>query len=279
MKKIKFISLFAGIGGLDLGLERAEMECVAQVEIDDFCQKVLTKHWPNVPKFKDVRDVGKHNLPSADLICGGFPCQPHSYAGKRKGKKDDRNLWPEYFRIVREVKPRYVIGENVPGLITTMLDEILSDLESIGYTCQTFVIPALAFDANHRRNRVFVIANSESSTRDVSISTRIKEKELHIGRNGTAQSMADTERIRREGERESRNVARSLGLRSREGGNEKQSISERLGEIWAVEPAICRVAHGIPARVDRLRSLGNAVVPQVAEFVGRCIVEMSNTNP
>lgn len=83
---MKFISLFAGIGGLDLGLERAGMECVAQVEIDDFCQKVLTKHWPNVPKFKDVKDVGKHNLPTADLICGGFPCQPHSYAGKRKGK-------------------------------------------------------------------------------------------------------------------------------------------------------------------------------------------------
>jgi len=157
---MKFISLFAGIGGLDLGLERAGMECVAQVEIDDFCQKVLTKHWANVPKFKDVRDVGKHNLPTADLICGGFPCQPHSYAGKRRGKADDRNLWGEYLRIIDELEPQYIVGENVPGLITTILDEILSDLETRDYTCQTFVIPAGAFNAPHWRDRVWIIAHS-----------------------------------------------------------------------------------------------------------------------
>ena len=107
---MKFISLFAGIDGLDLGLERAGMECVAQVEIDDFCQKVLTKHWANVPKYKDVRDVGKHNLPTAELICGGFPCQDVSLAGKRKGLEGKRStLWSEFFRIACEVQPRWVI--------------------------------------------------------------------------------------------------------------------------------------------------------------------------
>ena len=116
---MKFISLFAGIGGLDLGLERAGMECVAQVEIDDFCQKVLTKHWANVPKFKDVRDVGKNNLPTADLICGGFPCQDVSLVGARKGLEGKRStLWSEFHRIICEVQPRWVVIENVLRLLS-----------------------------------------------------------------------------------------------------------------------------------------------------------------
>ena len=127
---MRFGSLFAGIGGLDLGLERAGMECAWQVEIDDYCTRVLAKHWPDVPKYKDVCDVGKQNLEPVDLIAGGFPCQPHSVAGKRKGAEDDRNLWPEYLRIVREVKPRYVLGENVLGIVSTYIDTVLSDLES-----------------------------------------------------------------------------------------------------------------------------------------------------
>ena len=265
MKKIKFISLFAGIGGLDLGLERAGMKCVAQVEIDDFCQKVLTKHWPDVPKYKDVRNVGKHNLPAADLICGGFPCQPHSYAGKRKGKEDDRNLWPEYLRIVKELRPRFVVGENVPGLITSMLDEILFDLESIGYTCQTFVIPALAFDAPHRRNRVFVIANSEGDKRNISAIAR-RSKKVHVDGNGFTQSLAYSNGKRLE-------QFKPATIANNERQPTRGFASERSGDWWSVEPSVGRVAHGISRRVDRLKSLGNAVVPQVAEFVGRCIVE------
>lgn len=155
-----FISLFTGIGGLDLGFERAGMRCVAQVEKDPFCQKVLQKHWAHVQKFGDIRDVGKHNLPSAEVIVGGFPCQPHSKAGKRRGKADDRNLWGEYLRVIDEIKPRIVVGENVPGIITTMLDEILSDLENRHYTVQAFIIPTCAFDAPHRRDRVFIIAKN-----------------------------------------------------------------------------------------------------------------------
>src|SRR4030042_1871441 len=137
-----FGSLFAGIGGIDLGFERVGMICKWQVEIDDFCNKVLEKHWPDVRRYRDVRDVGKQNLEPVDLICGGFPCQPHSLAGKRKGKDDERNLWPEYLRIVRELRPAWVLGENVPGIRTTILDDILDDLEGLGYATRTFDIPA-----------------------------------------------------------------------------------------------------------------------------------------
>ena len=261
---MRFGSLFAGIGGLDLGLERAGMECAWQVEIDDYCTRVLAKHWPDVPKYKDVCDVGKQNLEPVDLIAGGFPCQPHSVAGKRKGAEDDRNLWPEYLRIVREVKPRYVLGENVLGIVSTYIDTVLSDLESEGYTCTTFNIPAVAFDAPHRRERIFVVAYTISH--------------------------------RSQGSRENRKTTGQVGLCSRERSNKEQGVfpnpkgihgirSQKdkpiniqesgglRGGPWTVEPDVGRVAHGIPSRVDRLRGLGNAVVPQVAEWIGRRIME------
>ncbi|MCK9568534.1 DNA cytosine methyltransferase [Candidatus Pacearchaeota archaeon] len=155
-------SLFSGIGGFDLGLERAGMTVKWQVEIDDFCNKVLAKHWPNVKRYRDVKEVGKHNLEPVDLICGGFPCQPFSVAGKRRGTEDDRHLWPEMFRVIDELRPRWVIGENVAGFINMGLDQSISDLEGIGYEVGTFVIPACAVNAPHRRDRVWIIAqNSE----------------------------------------------------------------------------------------------------------------------
>src|ERR1044071_2209829 len=113
---MKFGELFAGFGGIGLGLEQAGMVCRWQVESDPFCQKVLTKHWPNVPKFNDVREVGKHNLESVDLICGGFPCQPYSVCGKGLGASDDRFLWPEMLRVVSELNPEWVVGDNVSGI-------------------------------------------------------------------------------------------------------------------------------------------------------------------
>lgn len=158
MAPMTFGSLFAGIGGFDLGLERAGMECKWQVEIDDFCNRVLEKHWPRVKRYRDVREVGAHNLEPVDLICGGFPCQPFSVAGKQRGKEDDRHLWPEMFRIVSELRPTWVVGENVPGLVRLGLDEVLSDLEGIGYSTQTFDIPACAVDAPHVRHRIWIVA-------------------------------------------------------------------------------------------------------------------------
>ena len=139
------------------------MEVAWQVEIDEWCRKVLTKHWPNVPKHGDIHEVGKHNLESVDLICGGFPCQPYSQAGKQRGKDDDRHLWPEMFRVIKGLKPGWVIGENVAGIISMELDNCISDLESEGYSCQSFIIPACGIEAPHRRNRVWIVAHTNNS--------------------------------------------------------------------------------------------------------------------
>ena len=266
---MRFGSLFAGIGGFDLGLERAGMECAWQVEIDDFCQKVLTKHWPDVPKYKDVRDVGSRNLESVDLVCGGFPCQPFSTAGKQRGTKDDRHLWPEMLRIISELKPTWVIGENVPGIISIFLDQAIIDLEAEGYTCETFVLPAIAFDAPHRRDRLFIVAHSD------------KIRCLQC----------DESEKSSQGETCGKSNTRSLGnseSQSSDVGNNQSSKGEsqisKPGDSgckrnaaglprWVPEPEMDRVAYGIPDRVDRLRGLGNAVVPQVAEWIGHRIME------
>lgn len=264
-----FISLFAGIGGLDLGFERAGMTCVAQVEKDPFCQKILQKHWAHVPKFGDIRDVGKHNLPSADLICGGFPCQPHSYVGKRRGKADDRNLWTEYLRIVDEIKPRFVVGENVLGLITTMLDEILSDLESHHYTATPFVIPACAFDAPHRRDRVFIIAKHSNANSQRSLQGK-SEKFTNEGRQYAQRNPSSTNLY--VANTESGEPWKSPEQKGRENTQRRNWESHWL----EVATRLCGVDDGFSNRVDRLRSLGNAVVPQVAEYVGRSILQAEN---
>ena len=129
-------SLFSGIGGFDLGLERAGHEIVWQVENDAYCLKVLAKHWPDVPCYEDVHDVGAHNLEEVDVICGGFPCQPVSVAGKQRGQDDERWLWPEFARILRELRPRYALVENVPGLLVRGLGDVLGDLAELGYSAE-----------------------------------------------------------------------------------------------------------------------------------------------
>jgi len=239
---MKFISLFAGIGGLDLGLERAGMECVAQVEIDDFCQKVLTKHWANVPKYKDVRDVGKHNLPTADLICGGFPCQDVSLAGRRAGLEGKRStLWSEFYRIVCEVQPRWVIIENVVGLLSSdngkFFEKIMCEISKSGFNAEWFTLFASDFSAPHPRERLFIVANSASERLE-----RIHWKESW--------------------EKSKRFTEGCVGVGF-----------SRDRERWGAEPTVGRMGYGIPARMDRLKSLGNAVVPQVAEFIGHCVMK------
>ena len=156
-------SLFSGIGGFDLGLERAGMTIKWQVEIDDFCNKVLEKHWPDVKRYRDIKELRGDELEPVDLICGGFPCQPFSAAGKRRSKEDDRYLWPEMLRVIRAVRPNWIIGENVAGIVSLALDDVLSDLENEGYTCQSFIIPACAVNAPHRRDRVWIIANCDNT--------------------------------------------------------------------------------------------------------------------
>lgn len=327
---LTFGSLFAGIGGFDLGFERAGMECKWQVEIDDYCNKVLAKHWPDVRRYKDVKECGKHNLEPVDVICGGFPCQPHSVAGKRRGADDDRNLWPEFLRIVREVRPTWVVAENVPGIVSLYLDTVLSDLEGEAYSCWTFNIPACAFDAPHRRERIFVVANAplrQDNQRELGHLAQAPASRQ--GGNTAAgyggADVSDTFSNRLQGSRADGQVEGQIGLRSRERGDQEQRFlanpnQERQSRLpkrekaqdastsiggqdvphpqfnglekqgngriqgrqtdtasdagwWTVEPNVGRVAHGVPARVDRLRALGNAVVQQVAEWIGRRIVE------
>jgi len=291
---LTFGSLFAGIGGFDLGLERAGMACKWQVEINPFCQKVLAKHWPDVERYADVKECGKHNLETVDLIAGGFPCQPHSVAGKQRGAEDDRNLWPEYRRIVAELRPAWVLAENVPGIRRTMLDEVLSDLEGLAYSTRTLIVPACALDAPHRRERVFIIAHTASNLRR----TSGNEGQISLDRGGqivahaesTGETATQQQRQLRQPKQGGENVADAAQLYCNGcNDNEKQSKSrtvsksgdrsctpQSISDWWTVEPNVGRVANGIPHRVDRLRALGNAVVPQVVEWIGRRIVEVDS---
>ncbi|MBT7941731.1 MAG: DNA (cytosine-5-)-methyltransferase [Alphaproteobacteria bacterium] len=230
------LDLFSGIGGFSLGLERAGMTTVAFCEVDPWCRKILAKHWPDVPCFDDVRTLKGDDVGSVQLICGGFPCQPFSQAGLRRGAEDDRHLWPEMFRIIKDIRPRWVIGENVAGHISMGLDDVLSDLEGEGYTCWPIVIPACAVDAPHRRDRVWIVADASQQFSD--------------GRNNNGRGRPGQTSEFRNGVEESGPVCCR----------------------WLSESGVGRVAHGIPRRVDRLKGLGNAVVPQIPEMIGRAIM-------
>jgi DNA (cytosine-5)-methyltransferase 1 len=367
---MKFLSLFSGIGGFDLGLERAGMECVGQVEIDPYCQAVLKKHWLAVKRMGDIKNVTGTEFGAVDLVCGGVPCQPASSAGKRGGTTDDRWLWPDAFRIVRAVKPAWCLFENVRGLTSleqgVVFDNLLSELEGLGYEVQALIIPACAIGAPHRRDRVWIIANSHisrisqsgiqqtnlltESNSDVTHTiesgtgcecgevanerrgtsqdrgTRIRSENREIGTSRTASTdtnacnaKSDPNRIDpSEHERRKNNTGRfkqnaanpqhgrceqrDQGIRAipeLDGGNSEDvadpaversgtfqtgreiahgTTTERRGnpawgEEWpSVAARLCRVDDGVSNRVHRLKALGNAVVPQIVEEIGRAII-------
>ena len=165
-KRLTHLSLFSGIGGLDLAAEWAGFTTVGQCEWADYPTKVLEKHWPDVPRWRDIRTLTgesfyeKTGMRTVDVVSGGFPCQPFSVAGKRRGKEDDRYLWPEMLRVISELRPAWVVGENVAGIVNMALDQVCDDLENEGYTVQAFIIPTCAVDVPHRRDRCAIVAHS-----------------------------------------------------------------------------------------------------------------------
>ncbi len=285
---LKILDLFSGIGGFSYAAERlvGGFETVAFCEIDPYCQKVLKRHWPDVPVHNDVRRLadeadGYRGL--VDVVCGGYPCQGFSLAGSRKGQEDDRHLWPEMLRIIQAARPRFVIGENVAGHITLGLDTVLSDLAAEDYTARAFVIPACAKDAKHRRDRVWIVAHTSSgewesrAKKQGSLREVPKNRREHdyFGRSSKAHAEVFSNTTGQRQQRQ-RKFERSS---SQEKETERQADNAfTIGEphIWATESNICRTLDGVSNRMDRIKSLGNSVLPQVVAEIFIAIKAMAN---
>jgi DNA (cytosine-5)-methyltransferase 1 len=266
-------SLFSGIGGIDLGLERAGMEIAWQCESDPYARKVLAKHWPDIPCYPDVRTL-PDDIERVDLVCGGFPCQPVSHAGARRGTDDERWLWPAFARCVRLVRPRLVLLENVPGLFTLGFGEVAADLAALGYDTEWTCIPAAAVGAPHLRWRIFVVAHAHGEGESEQSVDALEGQGIMVQGPVAHTQRGSTQLRRGPGELASTpGDAQGKGHQWQRGWDAVRDCGqvENAGH-WLTEPDVGRVAHGIPARMDRLRCLGNAVVPQVAELVGRMIL-------
>jgi DNA (cytosine-5)-methyltransferase 1 len=311
-------SLFSGIGGMDLGFDRAGLQCVWQCEIAPYCRKVLAKHWPDVPKHDDVTTFNPEQYGTPDIIAGGFPCQDISVAGKRAGiERGERSgLWREFARIIRVARPRYVVVENVPGLLVSRdgepaaIGRVLGDLAACGFDAEWTSIPAWAFGSTQTRWRVFIVAYPVSlrpspirvfgrlskeitadfggdcdartnahfaSHRDGSgrlpVFTResLQEDTYAQGCLESDDSHADGITIRKGAKKES-----NQGRERRSSGESHRCDSPFVGRgWWGVEPNVVRMVYGVPRRLvrDRIRALGNCVIPQVAEWIARQVIK------
>ena len=254
---LKVLDLFSGIGGFSLGLESTgHFETVAFCEKDQFCQKVLKKHWSNIPIIDDVRRINGKEI-KADVVTGGFPCQPFSVAGKRKGTDDDRYLWDETIRVVRECKPKYFIGENVEGLINIqqgmVLRQVQTDLEKEGFEVQCLIIPASGIGAWHQRKRIWIIGCDVSNSRSRNAQSRCVGQKL------------SSEEI------EKGKTTRSTWSNS----------SSKNRTWWQTQSELCGVPNGVSYELDkdranRVKALGNSIVPQIARELGKAIIEAEN---
>ena len=236
---MRHASLFTGIGGFDLAAQWMGWENVFQVEKDEFCTAVLTKNFPNVPKYGDIKQFKGHAYRgSIDVLTGGFPCQPFSSAGKRKGTSDDRYLWPEMLRVIREIQPKIIIGENVSGILNwsngMVFEQVQIDMENEGYETTPFILPASGTGSFHIRERVWFVANN------ISLQSKQKIEVLHSKQN-------------------------------------RQEVARMPFRTW-LEAAtkLCRVDDGISNRMDRIKSIGNAIVPQVAFQIFKTIESISS---
>jgi DNA (cytosine-5)-methyltransferase 1 len=355
-------SLFSGIGGLDLGLERAGMRVIWQSEIDPYACRVLAKHWPEVPNYGDIKQIDWATVERPDVICGGYPCQPFSTAGKRRGTDDPRHLWPWVRNAISVLRPRFAILENVRGHLSMGGTVVIGDLAEIGYDAEWRVVSAAGLGAPHRRDRIIIVAYPDDhgsftgtvaggietangyaperpdGSADVERRRRVLANangshaadggkradvprqsgsrgndrsgsgsdtgQISVGSSGqTASNVANTHRVRTqipaEGRQPTEPVPGGHGtaggfapLANATGSNGRQPESHGLrtkiwettksgeqgrgtgtcGSWWETEPDVGRVANGVPSRVDRLRGLGNAVVPQVAEHIGRLVM-------
>jgi len=246
------LDLFSGIGGFAVAAQwvwGSSLDIAAFCEIEEFPRKVLRKNFPGVPIEKDIKEMNGYDYRPIDLLTGGFPCQPFSQAGKQKGAADDRHLWPEMLRIIEEVTPRYILGENVPGIKNMELDNIITDLEDRGYTTEQYIIPAAAIGAPHRRDRIWILGYAASNHKQWDRIFK-KRPEVTIRGSDSLRNATHTD---------------TGGLEGSKNKEKKQFATHR--NTWYKFPTqspVCGGNDGLPNRVDRVKSLGNAIVPQVA---------------
>jgi DNA (cytosine-5)-methyltransferase 1 len=283
---MRSIELFAGIGGIALAAEWAGIETVAFCEREPFCQKVLGKQWPGAPIFDDVRTLNKESfiergvdVGAIELITGGFPCQPYSIAGLKRGDEDDRALWREMFRIIEEIRPTWVVGENVANFTKMGLDNASTDLEGIGYSVQSFIIPAVAVNANHRRDRVFIVAHSNCK-RSRKYNSAAQSSEKRFGIRGNTETLLCNTNSKPEPQTNT-TISTIRSQRTAWEGVAGEYRGTPSREHWeSNQPPVCRVDDGFSKRLDkdRLKALGNAVVPQQIYPIFKYIMEIERMN-
>lgn len=299
---MRHVDLCSGIGGFALGFQWAGLSTPQLFcDIEPWCRKILQQHWPNVPVASDVKELAsdpERLVPDCDILTAGYPCQPFSFAGKRKGEEDDRHIWPHILKIVASKRPTWCVFENVYGHISLGLDTVLTDLEREGYTTRTFVVPACGVNAPHKRNRLWIIAHT-NNPRQSSGEGESRASEEGNNTGWVRPNVSETDSIGLQEHGHSKPTVtvgeggayvsntKGIGVQGlwssweqephpHEGQEVSVCDSEGRGQtIWDVEPNVGRVANGIPKRVDRIKGLGNAIVPQIAQRIAWTILEIT----